>query len=83
MTGDAVDAGGHASYGRSVGSRRPSLLTVLVTLVAGCVLGAGGFAFGKRSGETAAPASVPLRSAAPAKGVEPIVLPSSVDLPRR
>jgi hypothetical protein len=66
-----------------VGSRRPSLLTVVVTVVAGCLLGAGGFVFGARSDETAVPASVPVRSVAPAKGVDPIVLPSSVDLPRR
>ena len=83
MTGDAVDAGGRASYRRGVGSRRPSSVTVIVTVVAGCLLGAGGFVFGKRSDETAVPASVPVRSVAPAKGVDPIVLPSSVDLPSR
>jgi hypothetical protein len=83
VTGDAVDAGGRASYRRGVGSRRPSLPTVLVTVLAGCLLGAGGYAFGNRSDETTVPASVPVRSVAPPKGADPIVVPSKVDLPSR
>ncbi|MEA2151552.1 MAG: hypothetical protein QOD69_3382 [Solirubrobacteraceae bacterium] len=78
-----MDAGGHASYRRGVGSRRPSLLAVVVTAAAGCVLAAGGYLYGTRADGGAAPARVPVQTLEPAKGADPIVVPSKVDLPRR
>jgi hypothetical protein len=78
-----MDAGGHASYRRGVGSRRPSMLVVLATVTASCVLAAGGYLYGKRADTGAVPARVPVQIVKPAKGADPIVVPSKVDLPSR
>lgn len=79
----AMDAGGRASYRRRVGSRRPSLLAVVVTAVAGCALAAGGYVYGKRTDTGAVSPSVPVQTVPAPAGADPIVIPSRVDLPRR
>jgi hypothetical protein len=78
-----MDAARSASYRRGVGSRRHSLLAVLVTAVAGCALAAGGYVYGKRADGDPVPASVPVQTVPKPAGVDPIVIPSRVDLPSR
>ncbi len=78
-----MDGSRRGSYRRDVGSKRPSRSAIIVTVVAGCVLAAGGYAVGRSSGEGAVPASVPVRTVAQPKGADPIVVPSSVELPSR
>jgi hypothetical protein len=78
-----MDAAGHASYRRGVGSRRPSLLAVVVTAAAGCVLAAGGYLYGKRADTGEVAPRVPVQRLAPGTSADPIVIPSKVDLPSR
>jgi hypothetical protein len=83
MSGGAMDGSASPGYLRGVGSRRPSLAVVLVTLVSGCILAAGGYALGHRSGAAAVPATVPVRAVPAPAGADPIVVPSAVELPSR
>ena len=76
---DARESG----YLRGVGIRRPSPSVTLVTLVAACALAAGGYVYGKGGDDPGVPATVPVKAVEQPAGADPIVLPSSVDLPSR
>jgi hypothetical protein len=62
---------------------RPSRSVTLATVVAGCLLAAGGFVLGRRAPDESPPAAVPVSPAAAVPAGDPIVIPSRVELPRR
>jgi hypothetical protein len=82
MISGAMDGSARGSYLRGVGSKRPSQTVTLVTVVAGCMFAAGGYAAGSSSSAGELPSRVPLRSLTAPKA-DPIVVPSAVELPRR
>ena len=72
-----------ASYGRAMRLQRPSLAVAAVTVTLCILLAAGGYLAGTRDHEAAPAPSVPLAPAERAADLQPIIVPSSVDLPRR
>lgn len=71
------------SYLRTVNFQRPSRLVTLATVATGALLAIAGFVVGKGSEAVAPPTSVQLRPAPQLTGGNPIVVPSSVEMPRR
>jgi hypothetical protein len=63
--------------------KRLSPTVILATVASGCVLAAGGYLVGKRSGDAGVPARVPLHALQQHVAADPIPVPSGVDLPQR
>jgi hypothetical protein len=62
---------------------RPTGSVTLATIMAACVLGAGGFLLGKGSEPPKVPAAVSVQAIEQPASPDPIALPPAVRLPRR
>jgi hypothetical protein len=70
-------------YVRGQGFRRPSRSVALATVAVSGLLAVAGLLVGKPSDNGAPPASVPFTSAEQPSSGNPIIVPSTVEFPRR